>query len=238
MATFGQAAGVFTSASGSKSTGSFTPNIGDLIVVFTAHTGNTSAAAPTDNNADGLGTYSQIAAAAAVKTASTDTLRVWVRDAFVGSATATVVTHDPGASSGGGLRIATVLSMPAGRVGTTAVRQAGKQDNQVAGTPAPSYPGAALTANMVLGSVFNDSNASGVTAPASWSNVGTDQGYNTPTSGTRQFYRDSGETGTTITFGASATAFCSTIIELDTSAVGAAADPYPYVGGGYFPSEG
>lgn len=230
------AAGVFTSASGTK-TQTIVPALGDLVCVVTAQTGNTSDNAPTDDNADGLGTYTAVQTN--VKVASADKIKVWIRDAFIGSATSTIVTIAPGASSGGGLRSLKVTGMPAGRVGATAARQAGGQSNTAAATPAPAFPGVALTANACFGAVFNGDNPAGMTPPSSWTENG-DIGYNTPTTGLEIARRDSGETGSTITWGsASATEFASVIVELDTSAIPSGAeDPYPYVGGGYFPTEG
>lgn len=231
MATFGQVSASFTSVDGTK-TVTITPVVGDLVVIVTAHTGNTSATAPTDDNADGLGTYTEIAAGAAVKTASADQMRVWIRNAFIGSATSTIFTHAPGTTSGGGLRVVTVQGMPAGRVGSAAARQAGKQDNQSAATPAPVFPGVALTANFIITTVFNGTNPSGMTIPGSYTQLGADSGYGTPTTGRRDAYRASGETGTTITWGsASGSAFCSMCLELDTSAVDEAVPGYQRIYG-------
>lgn len=238
MATFGQAGNSFTTTNGTK-TVTITPAVGDLVIIITCHTGNTAATAPTDNNSDGLGTYTQITAAAAVKATSADQLRVFVRNAFIGSATSTIFTHAPGTTSGGGLRVVCVQGMPSGRVGSTAVRQAGKQDNQAAATPAPAFSGSADTSNFIISTVFNATNPSGMTVPGSYTNMGGDAGYSSPDAGRRDAYRASGETGTTITWGsASASAFCSMCLELDTSAVSSTADPFPYVGDGYYPTQG
>src|SRR5690349_16960389 len=89
----------FNTSSGTK-TVTATPAVGDLIVIITAHSGNTSASAPTDDNSSG--TYTQIGSGA-VKATSADQLRMWVRTAPIAAASSTVFTHAPGASSGGGL---------------------------------------------------------------------------------------------------------------------------------------
>jgi hypothetical protein len=203
----------FNTTSGTK-TVTATPAVNDLIIIITAHTGNTSAAAPTDNNSSG--TYTLIDSA--VKVTSADTMRVYIRNSFITSATSTIFTHAPGASSGGGLAVFKVTGMS--KVGANADRQSAKQDNQASGTPAPVFASNVLTTNPVIGAVFNGAN------PAAMTPRGTptyteafDLGYSTPTTGLEAMYINSGETGTTITWGSSsATAFCSLVLELDSSA--------------------
>lgn len=204
----------FNTTSGTK-TVTATPAVNDLIVIITAHTGNTSTNAPTDNNSSG--TYSLIGTS--FKATSADYMNVFIRNSFISSATSTIFTHAPGASSGGGLAVFKVTGMS--RTGSIADRQFAKQDNQAAGgTPAPVFASNVLTANAVIGAVFNASN------PATLTPRGTplyteafDTGYNTPATGLEAMYINSGETATTITWGGtSGTAFCSLVIELDTSA--------------------
>jgi hypothetical protein len=206
----------FTTTSGTK-TVTATPAVNDLIVIITAHTGNTSSASPTDNNSGGAGTYSLIDSA--VKVTSADTMRVFIRDAFIQSATSTIFTHAPGASSGGGLAVFKVTGMS--RTGTIADKQSAKQDNQASGTPAPVFATNVLTANAVIGAVFNGANPATMTPRGTPSYTEAfDTGYNTPTTGLEAMYINSGETATTITWGSSsASAFCSIAIELDTSAL-------------------
>jgi hypothetical protein len=209
-------------SSGTK-TVTATPTAGRLIVIVTAHTGNTSAAAPTD---DQSGTYS-IIAGPFVKASSADTIYIWARDSLTPSAISTVFTHAPGASSGGGLAVLEVSGMT--RAGVSAKRQAAGQDNQASGgTPAPVFGSAVLTGNPVIGAVFNATNTagnSGITQRASFTER-VDTGYITPTTGIEVMSIDSGETGTTMTWGStSGSAFCSIIVELDTSAVATLSPP-------------
>jgi hypothetical protein len=201
----------FNTTSGTK-TVTATPAVNDLIVIITAHTGNTSTAAPTDNNSSG--TYSLIGTA--VKATSADTMRVFIRDSFISSAVSTIFTHAPGASSGGGLAVFKVTGMS--KVGASADLQFAKQDNQAAGTPAPAFTNAVDTNNPVIGAVFNATNPATMTQRASFTEA-FDVGYNTPTTGLEGMFRSSGETGTTMTWGsASGTAYCSLVLELDTTA--------------------
>lgn len=206
----------FTTTSGTK-TVTATPTYGDLIVIITAHTGNTSSTAPTDNNTGSPGTYTQISACAAVKATSADQMRVWIRNNLIYSASSTIFSHAPGGSTGGGLVVFRVSGLA--RTGSNAARQGAKQDNQAGGgTPTPVLGSAALTGNALVGAVFNATNPAGMTARTSWSER-NDSGYNTPATGLETMTIDSGETGTSIAWNnTSASAFCSTVLELDCSA--------------------
>lgn len=206
---------IWNTTNGTKASTSATYNVDELIVVFVANTGNVAPPTLTDNHADGLGTYTNITSA--LKNASADKMFVFVRNALIGSTAAAVITMTPGTTTGGGMIIARVSGML--RTGTNAVRASGNQENQAAsGTPAPVFPQAALTANPCLGAIFNGTSPATLTPPGSWTEQ-KDLGYSTPTSGIEVATRDSGETGTTITWGStSGSAFCSLIVELDTSA--------------------
>jgi hypothetical protein len=103
------------------------------------------------------------------------------------------------------------------RSGPSAVRQTAVEQNQGAATPGPAFTTAALTENLTLGYVFNASNPAAVTEPTGWTER-RDNGYNSPTTGFETVSRNSGFTGTTVTWGSgSATAFCSIIVELDSN---------------------
>ncbi|MDP2735983.1 MAG: hypothetical protein Q8P12_07310, partial [bacterium] len=70
-----------------------------------------------------------------------------------------------------------------------------------------------------LGAVGNDSNPAGLAAPVGWTEQ-ADVGQGNPPVGLETVTRDSGFTGTTITWGGtSASAFASIIVELDTAPV-------------------
>lgn len=202
----------FTTANGTK-TVTATPAVNDLIVIVTAHTGNTSATAPTDDQG---GTYTQINTGA-VKASSADQMRFWVRNALIPAASSTVFTHAPGTTSGGGLGVFKVTGMS--RVGLGAIRQSAVQNNQAAATPTPVLSVAALTSNALIGAVFNATNPATMTARSSPAYGELfDAGYANPTTGLEAMSINSGETGTSIAWGgASASAFCSFIVELDAS---------------------
>lgn len=196
-----------------------TPTYGDLIVIVSANTGNTSAALPTDNNTSSPGTYTEISACACVKAASVDQMRVFIRKNRIFNATSTTFTHAVGTSTGGGLVVFRVSGLA--RTGSNAARQGAKQDNQAAaGTPTPALASAALTGNCLIGAVFNATNPATMTprATPAWTER-NDSGYATPTTGLETMTINSGETGTNIAWGGtSASAFCAMVLELDCSA--------------------
>lgn len=193
------------------------PQVGDLIVLVTVHTGNTSNAAPTDNNSSG--TYVEITGAACVKASSADQMRIWVRTSLITTSTSTTYTHAPGTTTGGGLFIFAITGVT--RTGSSAIVKAAKQDNQSSGgTPTPVFSSAPSTGNPILGAVFNASNPATMTPRSSpaWTEQ-TDLGYNSPTTGLETASINSGETATSIAWGStSGSAFCAAVVEIDTSA--------------------
>lgn len=197
-----------------------TPDAGDLLVVAALHSGYTGAVTVSDDQAGG--TYSEVTIAGGspmVKNASADSARLFVRDALVtaGATLHTVTIHPTGTTTGGGGRTYEFSGMT--RTGTAAIRQTAKQDNQASGgTPAPAFASAALTGNMTGAIIHNGTNPATVTPPTGWTED-HDSGYSTPTSGFEAAFRDSGFTGTTVTWGStSGSAFGSLIWEMDTSA--------------------
>lgn len=150
--------------------------------------------------------------------ASAAHMGVFVANALTVNTTSRLITIASGSDAGAGTIISVYSVSGMSRTGGDAVRGQGGQTDQAAGTPAPVFGAAALTGNACLGAIYNATNPAGMTAPASWTE-GSDAGYTTgQVSGIETAFRDSGETGTTITWGsASASAFASIIIELDTT---------------------
>jgi hypothetical protein len=189
-----------------------TPAVGDLIVIITAHSGNSSSAAPTDDNNGGTYTHEKTA----VKASSADRMSVWIRNDFIRSATSTIFTHAPGTTTGGGLVVLKITGMS--RCGiTNAIVQSANQDNGAAATPSPVFATGATTTNAIIGAVYNATNPAGLT-PRTGYLERVDLGHNSPASGIEVMSRDSGETASIITWGgASASAWCSLVIELNAA---------------------
>lgn len=191
---------------------------GDLIAIVRANTGNVTSTAPTDNNAGGAGTY--VLATSALNTTSADLMEVWVRTATIVTAGSTTFSDAAGVTTGGGISVFRLTGMA--RTGSAAVKQVASQPNHASGSaPAPVFGASVLTGNMVLASVLNAGTSTGaLTEKAGYQRANLDR-YTTPTTALQSMTTDSGETGTTITWGSSsATAYASTAVEFDTSAAG------------------
>ncbi len=192
-----------------------TPAVGDLIVIVTMASGNTSAATCTDNNSSGA--YATVTTAK--KLTNVDTMTIQVRTTLIAAASSTIFTHAPGTSTGGGIAVYKVTGM--NKLGAAAAVQSAIQENIASGTPAPVMGAAVNTQNPVITAVMNGTNVSGLTARTSPAYTrDTNLGYNTPSNGMCTTHVDSGETGTTLTWGSSsASAFCSIAVELDITAL-------------------
>jgi hypothetical protein len=144
-----------TTAAGSK-TVTGTPAVGDLIIIAVAESGlanGLSGFAPTDNNPDGLGAYTQVSGALAQTAANTDQVAFHVRNALIGAsgAVSTVFTAPLSASNtGGGLSVWRVSGMS--RAGLSAILQAATPQSGGSGTPTLSFS-SALSGGPVFGAL-------------------------------------------------------------------------------------
>lgn len=201
-----------TANASSYVSGAFTPAANDLLVVFATLSGTDTGGSLTGSV---VSTFTKIATAA--KAASVDTSYLFVANSLT-TATSQTVTWAGNAATGCILQVWRISGMS--RLGSAAVKQTGQQDNQAAsGTPAPVFGASCITTNPTLGLVSNATSPATMTPPASWTEGG-DVGYATPTTGAETVFRNSGFTGTTVTWGGtSASAFCSIVVELDASAL-------------------
>lgn len=193
---------------------SFTPAAGDLLVVLIVASGTQTNGTVTAS-ANGI-TFTFVNKS--IQNTSTNECLVFVADQLVpASPAAMTVTFNCPADAGTGAVVMCARVSGMSLAGTAAIRQSTKQDNQTGGTtPAPVFPASALTGNptlVVLGAI----STTGTTQPAGWTEQ-VDTTYATPTIGAGYVSRDSGFTGTTITWGSTATAFGDVAIELDASA--------------------
>mgnify|MGYP001167294179 CR=1 FL=1 len=199
----------------SYASGAFTPAVGDLLLVWVSAAATVAAGTLTGTGA-GL-TFTKVTSR--VHAGSLSTAYLFIANALVTAASSQTVTFDctGDAATGCVIQVASVSAMI--RTGTNAVLQSSGQDNQAAATtPAPVFGASCLTANPTLGLVYNETNPATMTPPTSWTER-DDTGHATPAKGAEYVSRDSGFTGTTITWGGtSASAFCSIGVELDTTA--------------------
>lgn len=212
------------SGGGSSGTGNRTVTVttaiaDDLLVVFvnvSANSGTTPTV--TDDHADGLGTYTRIGTAAwGNLTPSACMSSVFVRDAKLGSTdTSFVITASTGSNTSGVVGWVAIQGMS--RAGSSAIRSSGKQESQATGgTPAPALSQAALTGNVTLAACMSEDTTT--TPNASWTER-IEANQASPTIAVEVGSRDSGFTGTTITFGAACTSttWASWALEIDGSA--------------------
>ena len=200
----------------SYASGAFTPAANDLLVAFVVASATTATGTMTDSQ--GLG-FTKVTSR--VYNSSAETIYLFVANNLAAASSMTVTFDCTGdAATGVVIFVARVSGMT--RTGTAAIRQSSGQNNLTAGTtPAPVFAAAALTGNPTLGVVGNLSNPAALTEPTGWTERG-DTGFASPTRGGEYVSRDSGFTGTTITWGsAGATAKGDISVELDTSAAAA-----------------
>jgi len=206
-----------TSNTANYASGSFAPAVGDLLVVFAVFTGNAGAVS-TASVTESVGQTGFSRIDSALFTASANAVMAFVANSFSSStASRTVTFHTNGGNATGCTVIVYSISGML-RTGLDAIRQDAEQPNLAAGTtPAPVFTNACLTGNVTLGVVGNTSNPATITPPTSWTED-LDTGYSTPTCGAESVHRDSGFTGTTITWGSAGSTGKGVItLELDSS---------------------
>lgn len=192
-----------------------TPAVGDLLVVFCSVRANVNTT-PTASDNQG-GTYTLVQAAEFGT--NQHTLSAFVADQLVASAVSTTITVATGSNTSGNVVAVAVSGMS--KTGSAAILQSGKDENNAAGaTPAVTFGSAVNTSNVTLGAVGNTNNPATMTPPTSWTER-QDIGQPTSNVGLEVVTRDSGFTGTTITWGSTSTVVSAAIaIELDGSSSG------------------
>jgi len=223
MAAWGLLGSIFDTNSGTH-TVTATPAVGDLIVIVIQGSNYIATTAPTDDNPDGLGTYTNVDRCAYNSNAST--ARVFVRDALIGNAASTIFTHAPGTTTGGGLAVFKITSMS--RAGASAIAKSGRQDNASSGTtPTVSWTGggSASGSNPVLGAVVHISTTP-FTKPSTFDTERVDASYTTPNCDIEIATDDTGNTDSTVTWGSNyAGGGGAVIVEFDSTAAGTAWNP-------------
>jgi hypothetical protein len=215
LATVTPRAIVWNTTAGAKTTGSFTPAAGELLLAVVGIA--TSDTAPTFSDTDANITgWTLLDSFRSFASAATGGLRIYAANQAAAGAAITV-TMTPTADAGGGLAILSVTD-PAG-FGASAARSAGGQADQGAGTPAPVLSNTPLSHNPIVIAVMTNTNGSANAAPRTGYTEDYDQGFNTPPAGIEVQHLNSGETSATLTTGgATPSAFASIGIEVSTNA--------------------
>ena len=219
--------------------GAFTPVSGDLLVVGVCVSATTDATGTLSSSIGGF-TFTQVRAQAYAS--NSNYIYLYVADALVSNTSSQTVTWTETADAGSGSAIMVAAVAGMSRDGADAVIQTATHTGGTAITPATVFAGAAMTGNPTLGFVCNSVNPATMTAPTGWTEA-ADVGYATPDAGAEYVFRNSGFTGTTITWGSvygGAISGGALSVELDTSAsaptftvgpsVAAAADGYTISG--------
>jgi len=210
-----------TSNTTSYASGSFTPGNGELLVCAVVATA-TAAAAPTLT--DSLsGSWTLVATAP--WNGTTNSIYLFVRTTLIGTGAAMTVTFDctGDAATGVVIEVAGVSGMT--NTGATAVLQSAVNKNGAATTPATTFTSAAQTGNPTLVFLGSAANPPGVTVPTGWTQQDS-TGYGSPTTGSQYVSRDSGFTGTTITWGSTSSGLWGALaVELDASGSGTTVTP-------------
>lgn len=197
-----------------NTSGAFTPGLGDLLVVMVTASA-TSQDTATLTSSVGT-TFTQVNRTALSVATTPYSIYTFISDQLVTNVASQTITFDTASDPANGTVISVYSVSQMFRVGADALRQVAEQENQAGGgTPAPAFASACSTNNPTLGVVGNGSNPATLTPPTNWTE-GSDSGYGSPTTGQEVISRDSGFTGTTVTWGStSGTEFGSTIIELN-----------------------
>lgn len=200
-----------TSGGVSVVSGSFTPALNDLLVVFVTATSVTVTPTMTDSQSLGF----DLVTAVQVYNA-TDEIAVFVARKLAAASSMTVTYDCTGGGSNGTVITAYRIS---GADNISRYRQVKTASGAAASTPTCVLGLAANTKNVLLGVAANEANPAALTPPTSWTEDG-DTGYATPTAGCETAHRDSGETLTTIAWGGtSGTAWGAAVIEVNNLSV-------------------
>ena len=197
------------------------PAANDLIVVVHGMSGWASGddSTITDDNSDGLGTYTKFGTATApLSTGGGTACALWfsVRNALIGSGTSTTFTATPSGATGNGLTVLRFSGMS--RVGAAAVKQSIGESTATENPPTITLGATTLTGNPVILAVMGEDNPPALTSPSGFSEA-DDTGWATPTTGVQVCWDDAGNTATLFSWsGGALTDHNEIAVELDTSA--------------------
>ena len=206
-----------TTNASTYASGSFTPAVGDLLVVCVTASGTVTNPGSVSSSAG----YTFTLVRRETKAASADSLYMYVSNEKVTAASAQTVTFNCTGDAATGAIVSVVSISGMSRTGSSAILKSGGQSNgAAAGTPTVSLGSAALTGNPLVGFVGNATSPANVTQPSGWTELTDATGYSTPVTGQEVASINSGFTGSTVTWGGtSASAFGAIVAEFDTSAV-------------------
>jgi hypothetical protein len=180
-----------------NTSGAFTPATDDLLVVAVCATGTADVTAALTSSVGGF-TFTQVE----YVTYAGDTagLFLYVSDALVSDTSSQTVTWTEAADPALGTNIMVAAIAGIELDGLDAIVQTAEEGNQAdSSIPETIFAGAAATGNPTLGFACNGLSPANITEPSGWTEGG-DIGHASPDHGAEWAYRNSGFTGTTITW--------------------------------------
>lgn len=196
---------------------SFSPgSTGELLVVSVV-AGGTSDPGEVTAAANGVSTFTRVDSVGF--NGSINETYLFIADQLTTGTSAMTVTFDCTGDVGSGAIVMVCGVVGMSKTGATAIRQFAVVENGTGGTtPAFTFASACLTGNVTIYAIGEISTA-GLNNPTNWTE-GAQSSFSSPTIGGAYGYRESGFTGTTVTWPASETAHGGIIVELDTSGSG------------------
>jgi hypothetical protein len=214
VATVTPRAVIWNTTAGAKTTGSFTPTAGELLLAVVGIA--TSDTAPTMSDTDATITgWTLLDSFRSHNDTTTGGLRIYASNQGANGAAITV-TMTPTADAGGGLAVLSVSGNSA--FGASAARSTGGQADQAGSTtPAPVLSNTPLSHNPVVVAVMTNSNLTTNVTERTGYTEAYDLGFNTPATGIEVHYINSGETSATLTAGSTVPSkFAAIAVEIDS----------------------
>jgi hypothetical protein len=197
---------------------SFTPTAGSTLVVFIGGAGTIENPASLTSSVGGQ-TFELFTAIPHSSAAAPNSVLYGYVGTAAASASSQTVTYVEGADPPTGVNYHVYEITGITKLGLSAIRQSATDTGAGLSTPAAAFSVSALTGNPTLGAVHvNNINPATMTPPTNWTE-GADTGHATPDMGMESCYRNSGFTGTTMTWGNAASgSYGIILVEIDASA--------------------
>ena len=210
--TFAQSIDSTSNNVSSYTSAAFTPAAGDVLYLAEEISLTTGLTSITDS----LGGSWSKTEGVAISGLTDHSLNVWVRNSTV-SATSMTVTVNTSVADGTGCSAHIYRASGVNGSGTASIVQ---DDSGTAssGTPETVFASSAVTTNATLVFAVTSANPAGLTPPTNWTE-GADTGHATPTRGMESAVRNSGFTGTTITWGSTGVNWGAISIEILAASV-------------------
>lgn len=200
-----------------NASGAFTPAQDDLLVVIVQAAASVSGAAEVPTaSANGI-TF--VKALQMTYASGANSLDIYIAEQLVPASPVSMTVSWAPADAATGTVIDVVSVSGMSRTGTSAIRQTGSGFGGATTTPSVGFGAACLTGNPVILAVANGTNPVGTSTPTNWISINSTVAYSTPTTGYQGCRRDSGFTGSSVSWNSTSASIWGAVgIELDASA--------------------